>query len=195
MWSVWEAELKPEPLPWPWGSSGVCVIRAQLSPVPVTSERGTCTSQQTALSPCSLPQHRWQTPFPCFITTNKKKLKSNLLLSLLSQVRGPCQFSVARKCYTTHFWATLTLIAWQNINFIQVIQNFNSMLLHSYRKLKQNCKHTKVSILDYRSQSKKTSISIAADTLLFSWQCINRNFKNIVIFCFIHLLRRQKLNY
>ncbi|KAF2979585.1 hypothetical protein EK904_005641 [Melospiza melodia maxima] len=48
----------------------VCVICAQLSPV--TSERDTCTSQQTALNPCSLPLHRGQIPLLCFITTNKK---------------------------------------------------------------------------------------------------------------------------
>lgn len=47
------AEATASPLT--WASSGsVCVICAQLSPVPVTSERGTCTSQQHLVSATSL---------------------------------------------------------------------------------------------------------------------------------------------
>lgn len=70
-----------------------------------------------------------------FVPQTKSFKASPIFCSPFRVKWGLCHFSVARKCYTTHFWATLTLIAWQDINFIQVIQNFNSMLLHSYCSL------------------------------------------------------------
>lgn len=108
---------------------------APLSPVLGTSERVRVPiSSQAPVSPCSLPRGGQQTWFLRFAAPTQK-LKANLLLPFLSQVRVFCPFSLGRKHDTTDFLRNTYLIAWQNIHFIKMMQNLNSILLHPYSSL------------------------------------------------------------
>lgn len=77
--------------PWSLGKlRSLCLISAQLSPAPVTSERGTCTSQQTALNPCSLPLQDGRLIFVFYNHKQKLRSWSPIFCSLFRVKWGDC---------------------------------------------------------------------------------------------------------